>query len=199
MNNEEEKELNQTTDGMKKIVFSSKVLGTFLIVSIMLIFLVGVLYFNHLFVDELNNFQPWVANLVGISLVCVGGVYVNTSYEKSRKGGTRYYRFKYRCAELENSMTKYCERFTELQRAEIRDVIYQWVRNEESREKYWNTVFYLQDVDNEFIKAWNDFNYYDNMKLRKESDLNYFSLVENYVYLRVYETYKKISDGKCVL
>lgn len=199
MNNEEKNEIKKTTDGEKKIVFSSNVLWSFLIISIMLFFLVGVLYFNHFCVDELNNFQPWVENLVGILLVFVGGVYVKTSYEKSRKGGTKYYPFKYRTPDLEKKMTEYCKNYTELQQAVAIGQIHQWVGSEATGDKYWKTVFYLQDVDNDFIKAWNDFNFYDNMKLKKESDLNYFLLVKKYVYLRVYEAYTKIAEEKCVL
>ena len=70
--------------------------------------------------------------------------------------------------------------------------IHQWVSDEKTRNNYWNTVFYLQDIDGEFIKVWNDFNFYENKLLKKEADLDYYILVKNYIYIKVYYTYKKI-------
>lgn len=70
--------------------------------------------------------------------------------------------------------------------------IHQWVSDEKTRNNYWNTVFYLQDIDGEFIKVWNDFNFYENKLLKKEADFDYYILVKNYIYIKVYYTYKKI-------
>lgn len=194
--NNEEKNSEKTTDGGKKFMFSSKTLRNGLIISVVILVIVGICYLNQFHVEELNNFQPWVENFVGILLVFVGGVYVKTSYEKSRKGGTRYYQYKYRTSKLEKSMIEYCNQFTESQQTEAIGKIHQWVGSEEDREKYWKTVFYLQVEDKEFVKGWNDFNYYENMKLSKESNLDYFLLVRKYVYLKVYETYNEIIKGK---
>ena len=179
-------------DGQKKIVVSDTMLRVFLIVSVCILVIVGILYSNKMYVDFLNNVEPWIECFVGVLLVVVGGVYVNTKYVKSRKGGTKYYKFEYRKPELEKNLSAYCDKFSESKKMRAIKHIHQWVSDEKTRNNYWNTVFYLQDIDGEFIKAWNDFNFYENKLLKKEADLDYYILVKNYIYIKVYYTYKKI-------
>lgn len=88
-------------------------LRVFLIVSACILVLVGILYFNNVYVEFLNNVRPWIECFVGVLLVVVGGVYVNTKYGKTRKGGTKYYKFAYRKPDLEKNFRAYCDKFAE--------------------------------------------------------------------------------------
>lgn len=109
-------------DGQKKIVVSDTMLRVFLIVSVCILVVVGILYSNKMYVDFLNNVEPWIECFVGVLLVVVGGVYVNTKYVKSRKGGTKYYKFEYRKPELEKNLSAYCDKFSELKKCVLSSI-----------------------------------------------------------------------------
>lgn len=170
-------------------IFSEDLLWTLLIVSITILFVVLDLLINK-GTDILKNFVPWLQWFITILLVFVGGIYVKNKNVKNRKGGTKYYKFKFRTIELEENFRKYCEEFSKKEQLDMIIGIIKWIGESGAREKkYFGTVYYLQEIDDEFVKAWHDFNFYERKKNLKDSELEYFLLVKKYIYLKVYNTY----------
>ncbi len=170
----------------KRLLLSEKMLLTLLTVGIMGISVIFVFSDDKTMNVQIQTMASWVQNFLVLVVAIIGGTYIKNEYAKTIKGGTPYYKYQYRTLDNEQIFQEYCDQFSELDKLKS----YQWLEKEEGNTNYWNIVFYLQEMDNNFVKAWNDFNYYNSKKMRKESDFRYFLLVQNYVYIKVYNTYK---------
>lgn len=171
-------------------IFSEDLLWTLLTLSIIVLFVILDVLLNK-GEDVLENFVPWLQAFITILVVFVGGIYVRNKNGKSRKGGTKYYKFKYHTLELEEGFRQYCGKFSLKEQLYMMTRIAQWIgKHETNEEKYFSTVYFLQEIDDEFVKAWHDFNFYERKKNLNDSELEYFLLTKKYVYLKVYNTYQ---------
>ena len=173
----------------EKFLLSENFLWALLIVSTVIIVFILVLFINGRDNSVLQNFAPWLQCFLMILVVFIGGVYVRIKHGKTRKGGTKYYNFKYHTLELEENFLRYCNKFSEWE--QVDRICWRERFANKNENEYWETVYYLQDLDDDFVKAWHDLNFYEGKKNLTDLELKYFLLVKKYVYLKVYDTYTK--------
>lgn len=74
-------------------------------------------------------------------------------------------------------------------------VINQYIENllKDKGKDYFSTVYQLQSIDSDFIKIWNDFNYFFHTTRKKEKV--YWEELKNCVYIKIYEY--KMKQEQC--
>ena len=133
-------------------------------------------------------FQPWVHSYVTLFCAYIGGKFVYERGRESKTGGTKYYPSKYGKRKLGEMIDKYNENYDD----EIYNRAALFVSDIANRrhDDYLNMVYTLQ-LDADFKKVWNDFNYYYGMDEKRREDDPYFRSVRRYIYLHVYNKYGK--------
>lgn len=133
-------------------------------------------------------FQPWVHSYVTLFCAYIGGKFVYERGRESKTGGTKYYPSKYGKRKLGEMIDKYNENYDDetYNKAEL---FVSAIANRQ-HDDYLNMVYTLQ-LDADFKKVWNDFNYYYGMDEKRREDNPYFRSVRKYIYLHVYNKYGK--------
>lgn len=182
MNNMDMRE--RTTDQEKKIYVPVWIFYMLIGVGFIILFVVPVLYVRGIWTEALDSFQPWVNSLFALSGIVVGGVYVNDKVTKTHKGGTGYYPFKYRNSDMEQMIKSYNDKYTKEAHRKAAEFVVAKLDGEP--QLYWGKVFLLQETDEDFVKVWNDYNFYANKNLKRDEDLCYFFDLKRYVFMHVY-------------
>ncbi|EJE7236615.1 hypothetical protein M5L40_003633 [Clostridium botulinum] len=185
--------MDKTTDAKSNVV-TSNMLTLVLVIDIIVSIIWGFAGWNysnsykenifrimHGIPDLLNNLAAFSAVIFGITIVRVG---IFT------KGGTEYYPQKYGYRKLKNIIDKYneYENYDEVAKT-INKLLKPRSKNQFNSE-YFDFVNILQETSPDFNNVWNDFNYYSSIK-NKKNVKKYYEKLKKYIYIRVYEEYKK--------
>ena len=111
------------------------------------------------------------------------------------KGETEYFPNKYGKRKLENIIGKYdvYEDYPKVARK-----IYELSHSgsgDDFRNTYFQYVFELQATSEDFVKVWNDYNYYFQIGNKKVMNDRYFKRLEKYVFIEVYIAHSKNTGG----
>lgn len=133
-------------------------------------------------------FQPWMHSYVTLFCAYIGGKFVYERGRENKAGGTKYYPSKYGKRKLGKMIDNYNEQYDD----EIYNKAALFVSKiaKQRHDDYMNIVCTLQ-LDADFKKVWNDFNYYYGMDEKRREDDQYFQSVRRYIYLHVYNEYGK--------
>lgn len=143
------------------------------------------------FESFLQNIQTWVNTLAIVFASYVGGAYVIDIPQKdSEETGNHYYTEAYRSRSLIKVIKNYNGQYDEKQHGIAAECVVDMIQNED--QKYWKLVFYLQESDINFLRVWNDFNFYFKRSKKRAWNYEYFDMVRRYVYMKVYQKNKSI-------
>lgn len=175
----------ETGNGVTPLV-SRKILSIVKWVSIVVFVVVFILCVMGVYTCFLEHIQTWVNTLAIIFAAYVGGAYImDTSQKDSKKAGKNFYSESYRSCSLSKMIKDYNKKYDKDVHEKAAEYVVDLLQSEEL--KYWKLVFYLQESDIDFLKVWNDFNFYFNKSMKWAWNSKYFDEVRKYVYMKVYQ------------
>lgn len=176
----------KTSDAERKPVFSKSFLNIVLFGSSIGLVVVAILYAFKIKVCFLNNLQPWVNSYITLFCGYIGGAFVYEKFRENKSGGTKYYPTQYGKRKLGKMIEEYNKQYDEETYYKATQFVLDVSSNR--NEEYFHMVWLLQ-INHDFRKVWNDFNYYFGMDVKKREDNLYFQSVKKYVYLQVYNKF----------
>ena len=176
----------KTSDAERKPVFSKSFLNIVLFGSSIGLVVVAFLYAFKIKVCFLNNLQPWVNSYITLFCGYIGGAFVYEKFRENKSGGTKYYPTQYGKRKLGKMIEEYNKQYDEETYYKATQFVLDVSSNQ--NEEYFHMVCLLQ-INHDFRKVWNDFNYYFGMDVKKREDNLYFQSVKKYVYLQVYNKF----------
>lgn len=176
----------KTSDAERKPVFSKSFLNIVLFGSSIGLVVVAILYAFKIKVCFLNNLQPWVNSYITLFCGYIGGAFVYEKFRENKSGGTKYYPTQYGKRKLGKMIEEYNKQYDEETYYKATQFVLDVSSNR--NEEYFHMVCLLQ-INHDFRKVWNDFNYYFGMDVKKREDNLYFQSVKKYVYLQVYNKF----------
>lgn len=188
--------MDKNSDGSKQPVPVSSLLIT--IIMDVIIFALWWFRFENAEDSELLKEIPsMIGSLVALSALILGTTVVRSSTFLSKNKGTKFYPKKYGEKKLNSILSEleknYPEDFTEITMV-VKELQYNQHRIETN--EYFYYVFILQESDWNFLKVWNDFNYYAPQRSELGKRAKYYLRLEKYIYKRVYDLYIQIKAAK---
>ncbi len=184
-------------DGEKIIITFCKIIIGSLISLLLSALLIIVYAFSLSFSDEkLKLTLEYTLSVLQVVFPIFLG-YLGIEVFRNRNKGTKYYSMKYGRKKLLGIMNPLLENYNSNSAT-----VEEFIQEQRESKNYFNLVFKLQSVDDDFNKLWNDFNYYSNPILRIKRRLNILAICES-VSLRKFMTniqgYKNLAKYLVIL
>lgn len=109
------------------------------------------------------------------------------------KGGTEYYPTCYGENKLNNILAE-TDNYNDYEEVlKIISKLLNYKSSNTSQNEYFMYVFILQKTSDDFVKVWNDYNYYSPQNVQNLNN-DYYKRLEKHIFVKVYEAY--INDTK---
>ena len=178
---------NRTNDAVKKGVSC----GTVLVVLLIDLF-IGILWIiginntdkNSNFYTILRDTPDLLRNLSTFSVAIFGVTIVRKGIFD--KGGTKYYPTSCGKNKLGNIIGEYNEYPNYSEVVEVISELLVPYSEDPFDCRYFQYVYKLQKIDDDFVKVWNDYNFYSAKEMKKPEDRKYLKQLEKYIFIKIY-------------
>ena len=173
--------MTEKTDGEKKLVTIGTII-TLLLVAIIISIIIQIPYhyITGANIKECFEFTETLFRTIVLTEIGILGLNIVST----RKQFSKFYKKGYGQKKLNYIMKPLIEEFTGQEKYEA---VINYINELIKKDEYFNKVYILQDLDFDFVKLWNDFNYYQ-QSINSKNKKYWFDL-KKCIYIKLYKQF----------